>query len=315
MDSLVVAAKSRGIKILFIAWIVYGSKGPPDPVVYAGRVKTWAQHFALEPTVVGFEIWNEPDLNGFTPQQYGNLVKVTYDTVKAAVPSAVLVAGAFAPTGSTGTETFFDQAMAAGMAHKYDKLSYHPYSGPRMPSHPVSGYPDSAMVTLIPAMRRVQQKYGDSQPHWLTEWGVSTWSGRTGEDWQIGVDEKTQAAILVDGIKTLSSFSYVQASFIYEFQDDDGKDLHQSRFGVVRSDLSEKPGYQAAKNAILSLAISRAEVSSNATAHHHAGATTAVIVIVTVVAAFILIALIALVIVLRRRQSGLSAAMRWTALK
>jgi hypothetical protein len=85
---------------------------------------------------------------------------------------------------------------------------------------------------------------GDDKPIWFTEFG---WSTSTQE---CGVSEATQADYLTKAFKLAAQDSYVQVAFWYNFRNNywmkDADDV-ESRYGLLRSDFSRKPAYDAFK--------------------------------------------------------------------
>jgi len=86
-----------------------------------------------------YEITNEPDINGWTPNQYADFVSPTYDSVKSGDPNATVIAGAFwkgpGDTPGTGAPGFpgtldYVQALIDRAPGKFDVLSVHPYDDP-----------------------------------------------------------------------------------------------------------------------------------------------------------------------------------------
>ena len=83
---------------------------------YRGRIQHW-------------EIWNEP--NGLwsprtpSPTEYTEMVKKTSPVIRAAIPDAVVIAGALANTNHVA---FLQGCMDAGMADYVDRVSVHLYN-------------------------------------------------------------------------------------------------------------------------------------------------------------------------------------------
>ncbi len=77
-----------------------------------------------------FEIANEPDLNGWTPDGYADFVKGTAASVKSGNPKAVVIAGALFNGGSNYTTQDFCKALATRAKGSFDMLSLHLYDDP-----------------------------------------------------------------------------------------------------------------------------------------------------------------------------------------
>ena len=93
-------------------------------------------------------------------------------------------------------------------------------------------------------IRKSMLARGDDKPIWFTEFG---WSTSTQE---CGVSEATQADYLTKAFKLAAQDSYVQVAFWYNFRNNywmhDADDV-ESRYGLLRSDFSHKPSYDAFK--------------------------------------------------------------------
>ena len=78
-----------------------------------------------------FEIANEPDLNGWTPDGYADFVKGTAASIKSGNPNAVVIAGALFNGGSSGyTTQDFCRSLAVRAKGSFEFLSMHLYDDP-----------------------------------------------------------------------------------------------------------------------------------------------------------------------------------------
>jgi len=149
-DTVVKAAHARGIRVLLMIgytppW-ARSSACPGDDKCEPANVSDYAtfaqaavKHYATL-GVEAYEIWNEPNLGSqfwkprANPTKYAALVRAAYPLMKAADPSATILAGALAPSPDTGTDMsstqFLKAAYAAGLHGYFDALSDHPYYGP-----------------------------------------------------------------------------------------------------------------------------------------------------------------------------------------
>jgi hypothetical protein len=167
-----------------------GCEYPPAPW-FDGE---WAQ-FAGEvarrfPRTVAIETWNEPNLRGFykpypNPYRWAQLVRATYDGVKAINPGIRVLAGGFAPTVTRKyllgildhqpLRAFLTQAYEARPSIKghFDAISFHL-------ADQAMGYgPDSLWARTFDDVRAVRNAYGDqNRKLWLTEVGLSTTGDR-----------------------------------------------------------------------------------------------------------------------------------------
>lgn len=182
-----------------------------------------------------WEIWNEPNLDGFwkpkaSAEDYAKLALATVRAMRAADPDAVIVA-----PGSSGFPwAFFETMFAAGLLEHIDGVSVHPYR-PNMPETAAADY-----VRLRGLIARYASPEKRMLPILSSEWGYST---REGGD----ISETKQAQYIVR--EWLSNMaSGVNVSIFYDWKDD-GPDPRENehRFGTVRQDLTPKPSFESAK--------------------------------------------------------------------
>lgn len=114
------------------------------------------------------EVWNEPNLPyAWKPApdaaQYAELLRGTYETVKAAAPDIRVMMG-----GTAGADTdFIEGVYKAGGGPFLDIVNIHPYSWPNPP--------DGDLDAKIRKTRALLAKLGDeAKPIWITEHGWPT---------------------------------------------------------------------------------------------------------------------------------------------
>lgn len=89
-----------------------------------------------------FEIWNEPNLDGFcgtavSPEQYTELLKAAYRAAKTANPRVFIVSAGLAPAGDVCNASacrpkyFLDRMYKAGAKGNFDAFGIHPYYSPQ----------------------------------------------------------------------------------------------------------------------------------------------------------------------------------------
>ncbi len=124
-----------------------------------------------------WEVWNEPDLNGFwngTDEYYVKLLKASYTAVKKSYPKSVVsIGGISSEPGLSGSIDITDtltKYYELGIKGYYDIMNFHwyPKSGPQNYNHPAYGLEKRISMT-----REVMEKYKDKSPVWITEgsWG------------------------------------------------------------------------------------------------------------------------------------------------
>lgn len=153
---------------------------------FRGRVDHW-------------EVWNEPNIPQFwhprkpCARDYAELVRITADAVRSAIPSAIIIGGAM----SKLDPGFLEESLKAGMAGDIDVFSFHPYQL----------VPEQNLQNMYDLVRRLLDRYGKGRriAIWQGENGCPSQTEGHNDDW-LGVydmDQVTQAKwiarrILVD---------------------------------------------------------------------------------------------------------------------
>lgn len=262
-DRVVNAAAARGLQVLALptysplwATSVAGNThaGPANPADFATFLTKAVQRYSSM-GVKTWEIWNEPNLTNFwapkpDPAAYTALLKSAYQAVKAADPSAVVIAGALSPAtdpadgSQIAPATYTTKMYASGAQGYFDALSVHPYCYPAMPNDTTTASWNT--FQRLPLVHDVMAANGDGAKQiWLTEYGAPT---GTGTD---AVTEAKQADLLVAAIATAASWSWTGPLFFYGGRDR-GTDLtdREQNFGFVRTDFSSKPAHAALVQAL-----------------------------------------------------------------
>lgn len=188
------------------------------------------------------EIYNEFNIPGYgdrgngpadsKPEVYFQLLKTSYETIKAARPD-VTVAG----LASAGVPLdWIEEVFKLGGLQYMDVISIHPYQYPRSPE---------AMQNELNGLKELILRYNNGQmkPIWSTEIGWPTNEGST--------NEKTQADYLVRTY-VFSVANGIDKVYWYDFMNDGiDKTYNENNFGVIRNrnDLlgayTPKPAYAA----------------------------------------------------------------------
>lgn len=224
-------------------WRVRLYSEPLNAFDFARYTYEVVNHFKHDVPV--WQIWNEPNTEAFwkpkpDPARYVALVQEAYLAAKYADPGAVVL---FAGLGSNGVEgnddsglagDFLEQAYQAGARGYFDAMAIHPYM-----------LPNGGIDTLrkkIAATRAVMDRHGDQNiPLWLTEIGVPTdapW-------WQTAPPQSEQDAANWLKLVYTRLWDLTPTIVWYQWQDRDLGDDPEGHFGLLRSDLSPKPAYDA----------------------------------------------------------------------
>jgi spore germination protein YaaH len=173
-------------------------EGPPqDPMNYANFVGQVAARYAGK--VQAVEIWNEQNLyyeaggaGRINPAAYTELLKASYNAIKAVNPDMIVVSGALTPTGAPMPAAMDDveylrQMYANGAKGFFDAVGAHPSGFANPPDalyqggdfDPSRGYDDHRSFFFRNTMeeyRRVMVENGDgSKTIWPTEFGWPVW--------------------------------------------------------------------------------------------------------------------------------------------
>jgi hypothetical protein len=253
-DQAIDTARAAGAKVLVFVngsprW-ASGSRTPmtkpQNPADYADFMRFVASRYAGK--VSAWEVWNEENTSRFwstgpSPSEYVSVLKAAYPAVKSADPGAVVVFGGV----SQNDYSFIEGAYAAGAKGYFDVMAVHPYPGPN-PPEPVwtsNGRITPTSFTGFKEVRDSMLARGDDQPIWLTEFG---WSTTTTESW--GVTQAQQADYLTRAYRLLESYPYVTLAYWYNLRNnfwDNDADTWETQLGLMRTDFSHKPSYDAFK--------------------------------------------------------------------
>ncbi|MBN1217488.1 MAG: cellulase family glycosylhydrolase [Anaerolineae bacterium] len=171
----------------------FGAEGPPaDPNTYAKFVGLVAQRYS--DGVQAIEVWNEQNIDyewgrePFDPARYMELLKVSYNAIKAANPGMIVVSGAPTPTGAPppaamDDQEYLRQMYAHGLKQYSDAIGAHPSGFANPPDalftggdyDPNRGYDDHRSFffrNTMEAYRQIMVENGDSaKTIWPTEFG------------------------------------------------------------------------------------------------------------------------------------------------
>jgi polysaccharide biosynthesis protein PslG len=203
--------------------------------------------------VTYYEIWNEPNIKLFwrpkpDPAAYTADLKAAYAAIKAADPSAFIIAGGTAPASDSGhsySPTSFLEAMYRdGAKGSFDAVAYHPYSYPVMPDtyEPGSGW--SQMAETSPSVRSIMISNGDSnKPIWITEFGAPS-NGGSGA---LALSQRTQ---LSQALAYVKKTNWIGGIYLYTWQDGSPRLKGDGDFGLLTYNGLPKPAFFAVVSAL-----------------------------------------------------------------
>ena len=270
-------AAARGMKVLLTlhqspSW-ARGDRGgdpkqlPDDPESITGWATWMAKTYG--PSVMAWEVWNEPNLQGFTgvaeaderARRYAPLLKAAHTGLRAGDSNALVVFG-----GTAHIDTDFIRTVyQAGAKPYFDIMAVHPYQGNQTKPPGSRDIVDPARITFFPALIELMASYGDeTKPVWWTEMGFSVHSNEgidTSKPWTLGVPTpEISGRYLVESFE-LARLSYPQVRLAvvyttykppsdpaghqhgYRLFEQDGSALPQS--GMLRDYMNEFSGHAA----------------------------------------------------------------------
>ncbi len=284
LDAMVAAAEAHNVRLLFSvvkapAWSRTTTDEDGPPQYYQDF---WTFVGALAGRYVGqvdaYEIWNEQNLrrewNGdsLSATRYVQLLAGAYNAIKAADPSAVVVSGALAPTGwndgvtAIDDRVYLDAMYAAGLKSFSDAIGAHPNGWansptatccrlePTVPSH--NDHASFFFRHTLEDYWNIMVRWGDSNTRiWATEFGWGSIEGLSGSP-QVGYEFVSynslaeQAEYLPQAFSLAASYNFVGVMFVWNlnFCPVAGGGAEQCYWGILNTDWSHRPAYEALKN-------------------------------------------------------------------
>ncbi len=242
MDRAVNDERAKGLEILGqLDYTAGWAAGKSTPVAYTPPpLDLWANYVTqtvsrYKDRVHVWEVWNEPNTAVFwegSKEQFAELQRVTYDTIKRVDPSARVLG-----PGISGVDEEWLDAMPWD---KIDALSLHIYVPPSFLNDEGYSYYNQG----LPNLKRVIEKRG-AKPIWITEFGYSSIPGP--DPWFVG-SEGAQARYLVQYLAETLAYPGVNIEKVmpYVFSSHDG-------FELVHDFSQIKPAFNAYKAAIARL--------------------------------------------------------------
>ncbi|MFD0714361.1 DNRLRE domain-containing protein [Paenibacillus sp. GCM10027626] len=232
--------EEEGIKALFVAGYnnpFYDNNGTPytdeGRKGFAGYANAYVN--AYKDQLIGMQVYNEFN-GGFgkrgnspansQPDYYFDLLKETYNTIKADNPnftvSGMVTAGV--------PITWMEEVFQLGGLNYLDNVAVHPYRYPQTPE----GL-DGVLKSLQQLIR--QYNNGNLKPIWISELGWPTHQDAS------GVDEKSQADYLVRAY-VIALANNVDRMFWYDLMNDGiNPNDNENNFGLIRNKLDALGAY------------------------------------------------------------------------
>ncbi len=285
LDMMVDVLESRGLNILFSVvkapdWARDTSTedGPPtDYQDYVNFVSALASRYRGR--VDAYEIWNEQNLRrewhtnaGLSAAHYMTLLRMSYEAIKAADPSAIVVSGGLAPTGvndgvnAIDDRVYLRQMYENGLAAYSDAIGAHPngWANPpdstccNSPAPTHNDHPSFYFLNTLRDYRAIMVQYGDSGTFiWATEFGWGSIEGLPvggplpGYEFVQYTSLNEQAQYITRAFELGRAEAYVGPMFLWNlnFCQAAGATSEQCYWSLLGPDGSPRPAYDALRAA------------------------------------------------------------------
>ncbi len=250
IDRVVNYANANGLSILATLAYTPGWANNNKGINYSPDNEYYWKYFVQE-TVRRYKnsikywcIWNEPNLDQFFAEGKDTFVEKIFipagDSIRGTDPTAFIVGPELSHLTSQGREWYFWMTYILTHAAQYiDVVSHHIYK-----SEGVSRLYQMLEEgdNLIPAVKDVVRDNGHQfKPFWITETGWHTNQ----------VSETEQGNRYLAMLQTRREKDYPKKIFFYEIKDDPAPGI--SPWGILRSNLTDKPAYTVYKDFIAGL--------------------------------------------------------------
>ncbi|MBV0892989.1 family 1 glycosylhydrolase [Paracoccus sp. Z118] len=250
VDKVFNAIEDKGMNIVAVLnntpnWVGSSLSSRSDQEAFGRFAAASAERYG--DIVDHWEIFNEQNKHNITPQSYTEVLKQSYNAIKAVDGSDVVITGGTAAIPSTGNGMwgavdYLGQMYDAGAKGYFDAVGYHPYSFPLMPS---DGAEWNGWQMMEDGIRDAMVANGDGDKQvWMTEFGAKTTGG--GQT----VSESQAARMLRDAVDLAEDtpwagpimwFSYQDSSFEPGFGLRDGGGRTREAYHVFK-ELGTKDG-------------------------------------------------------------------------
>lgn len=262
-DMVIAHARRQGLTVVARLDLVPAWARPPrttdrylDPEHYADYA-TYVAAFAERYRPLGVRhliIWNEPNLRfewGERPPDpgaYAALLKVVYPAVKAAVPDAVMIAGALSPGGELdGGQTRMDDMQYLASLYDaeagpfFDMWAVHAYGGQEPPEAPPA--PEKVNFRRIELVRALMDRFGDAaKPIIVTEGGYNDHPR-----WQAAVRPADRIRWTIATYEQARSYPWLEAVALWQFSAPYATRSYPDAWNFVAPDGTPRAIYDAVR--------------------------------------------------------------------
>ena len=294
LGNVAAATRNDDMQLVVVVWHGLGRNTPQGPAERADFAAYAGALVKLLPQVHAVVVGNEPNLSTFWKPQFGaggrdlaardyaDLLARSYDAIKAARPSVLVLGGALSPRGGdrpggsrpTHSPTAFIRDLGAayratGRGRPFmDAFAFHPYMEASKDS-PSAAHPDNTTITLADYPKLVSllgqvfrgtAQQGALLPVYYTEFGVQTavpsakrslYSNLESPARTDSVSFGTQAAYYRRALELAYCQPTVRGLFIFHTFDE--PDLGGWQSGLYFADRTPKPSLPAFTRAVADL--------------------------------------------------------------
>lgn len=269
-DAMVQEVRHQGLNLVLRldmppAWASQNDPAglPFDLTAYGAFVTAVAHRY--QGHILGYIIWNEPNLaaewsrsggnledhwtrfDGWVaePADYVGVLGVAYRQIRAADPQAMVVGGGLAPTNEISPRAvddrrFLEQLWAVGMADCVDVLAVHAYGFGLSPDAPDEVH-NNLNLGRIAQMYEITRAAGVNIPIWITELGYTVTDGN-----QPAVSQVQQAAYLLAAqARAVAEWPWVEMFTVWNLVYGRSPNDEMGGYSLVNSDLSPRPAFYA----------------------------------------------------------------------
>ena len=224
----------------------------PESIDYAAFVQFMGGLAALSPAPDAIEVWNEMNIDfewpvgSIDPALYTEqMLKPSYEAIKAANPDIMVISGAPAPTGfDNGTNAwansrYMNGMVDAGAALYLDCIGVHFNEGATPPAAS-SGHPAGEYFGwyFLPSMQNAFFAFGGGKPLCITELGYLSgegYGGLPGNFWWAGeTTSAEQAQWLYESLGLAYQSGYIELAIIFNVDIFHFETDPQGGFAIIR---------------------------------------------------------------------------------
>lgn len=263
-DRIVRHAQDQGIRViarmgLVPQWARPNTNGrqttlnelPPDSYdEFAAFVTQFAQRYTG--VIDHLIIWNEPNLSfewGFRPvstEEYVNMLRTVYTSVKAVVPQAHILGAPLAPTleprgSASGLDdlVYLEDMYRAGLADVSDGIAMHTYGFVAQPDE--SPAPDRLNYRRAELLRAIMLRYDDESRAYVTETG---WNDNP--RWAKAVSPSQRIAYTIEGLSLSDErWDWAETICLWVMRFPAPTSSYPDDFTLVTPEFERKPIYYA----------------------------------------------------------------------